>query len=196
MRPKALLLERPRGLLTPVYCLVFALEFLTPLSQCGLFALNICTAPWRVEAWSPLLAKFGGMLRIPGPLGSIDRNDPSSPTLMASGAPKFDRLPTRIRFGSSIAPGWMNEGNLVGIGFAQAPGGGTFRKVPTCAMADAPGIFMATTRATMSVSSARAACQVASPSATAITAAKAVRLRTVCLLICLMNFPVGFARPA
>src|SRR6516225_4568413 len=50
MRPKALLLDRPRGLLTPVYEAVVALGLLTPLSQWGLFALNICTAPSRVEA--------------------------------------------------------------------------------------------------------------------------------------------------
>src|SRR6266516_4337017 len=122
MRPKALLLERPRGLLTPVYCLVFAPGLLTPLSQRGLFALNICTAPLRAEAWSPLSAKFGGMLNTTcSPFGSIvfgsiDRNDPAFPTPLASGAPKFDRLPTRIRFGSSTAPGWMYEGKNVGIG--------------------------------------------------------------------------------
>src|SRR5712691_4491796 len=107
MRPKALLLDRPSGLLTPVYCAVLAPGLLTPLSQCGLFALNICTAPPSVEAWSPLTAKFGGTLKTSSPFGSIDRNDPAVPTPLASGAPKFDRLPTRIRFGSSTAPGWM-----------------------------------------------------------------------------------------
>jgi hypothetical protein len=38
---------------------------LTLLSQWGLLALNICTAPPRVEAWSPLCAKFGGNFRPP-----------------------------------------------------------------------------------------------------------------------------------
>src|SRR5262249_58189479 len=66
-RPKALLLDRPRGLLTPVYCLVLALVLLMPLTQFGLFALNICTAPSGVEAWSPLCAKFGRSLRLTRP---------------------------------------------------------------------------------------------------------------------------------
>src|SRR5580692_7572994 len=105
MRPKALLLDRPRGLLTPLYWAVLAPGLLTPLNQWGLLALNICTAPPRAEAWSPLAAKSGGTFRTCGPLGSIDRNEPGRPT--PGGAPKFDRLPTRIRFGSSIAPGWM-----------------------------------------------------------------------------------------
>jgi hypothetical protein len=50
MRPNALLLDKPRGLLTPVYEAVLAPGLLTPFSQWGLFALNICTAPPRVEA--------------------------------------------------------------------------------------------------------------------------------------------------
>jgi len=78
---------------------------LMKLSQSALLALNICTAPPRVDAWLPLLAKFAGTLRMRGPLGSIDRNDPSCPAPMARGAPKFDRLPTKIRFGSRTAPG-------------------------------------------------------------------------------------------
>src|SRR5262249_51215750 len=178
MRPKALLLERPRGLLTPVYCLVFAPGLLTLLSQCGLFALNICTAPWRIEVWSPLSAKFGGTLRIPGPLGSIDRNDPSPPTPMASGAPKFDRLPTRRRFGSSTAPGWMYEGKNKGIG----PPQGELRNVPTCAMADALGIFKATTRASRPgiVVCAHASGHAISPPRTAIPAATVITPRAVC----------------
>ena len=48
-RPKALLLDKPRGLLTPVYAAVFAPLLWTLLYQWGLFALNICTAPPRVE---------------------------------------------------------------------------------------------------------------------------------------------------
>ena len=44
-RPKPLLLDRPSGLLTPVYEAVFAPELLTPFNQLGLFALNICTSP-------------------------------------------------------------------------------------------------------------------------------------------------------
>src|SRR6516165_1572540 len=108
MRPKALLLDRPRGLLTPVYEAVFALGLLTPLSQWGLFALNICTAPPRVEACTPLCAKFGRTLRLLA-LGSIDRNEPSCPTLRASGAPKLDWLPTRMRFGSSTWPGLIKS---------------------------------------------------------------------------------------
>ena len=43
-------------LLTPVYWPVSAWELLTLLSQYGLFALNICTAPPSVDSWSPLLS--------------------------------------------------------------------------------------------------------------------------------------------
>src|SRR5271156_6400072 len=43
IRPKALLLERPSGLLTPVNEAVLALGLFTLLSQFGLFAPNICT---------------------------------------------------------------------------------------------------------------------------------------------------------
>src|SRR5580704_14054566 len=107
MRPKALLLDRPSGVLTPLYCFVTADGLLKPLTQCGLLALNICTAPPRAEACTPLLAKLGGMLKVLAPLGSIDRNAPCLPTPTARGAPKLDVLPTRIRFGSSMAPGWM-----------------------------------------------------------------------------------------
>src|SRR6516225_923610 len=82
-RPKALLLERPRGLLTPVYEAVLAFKLFLPFNQLGLFALNICTAPPRVEACMPLCAKFGRTLRLLA-LGSIDRNEPSCPTLRAS----------------------------------------------------------------------------------------------------------------
>jgi hypothetical protein len=78
---------------------------LTLLSQWGLFALNICTASLRVEAWSPLTANLDGTFRVLGWPGSIDRNDPRCPTPTANGAPKFDVLPTRIRLGSSTCPG-------------------------------------------------------------------------------------------
>src|SRR5262245_18843314 len=116
---------------------------------------------------------------------------------MASGAPKFDRLPTRIRFGSSIAPGWMNDENEVGIGLGNGTvalhmtrGGVLRRNVPTCEIADAPGIFVAMTRAvTCTISCARAASHVALPSTTAIPATKTIvpgkliiNLRTFMLL--------------
>jgi hypothetical protein len=49
------------------------------------------------------------------------------------------------------------------------------RNVPTCEMADAPGIFTAIMRAPMlAIACARAACHTASPSATVIPAAKAI----------------------
>src|SRR5262245_53585762 len=113
------------------------------------------------------------MLRVPGPLGSIDRNEPSDPTSRACGAPKFDRLPTRIRFSSSIAPGRVNEGKRVGVGLAQAAG--SLRNLPTCEMADAPGMFVATTRAFIWViACARVACHAAPPSEMAIPAANAI----------------------
>jgi hypothetical protein len=48
------------------------------------------------------------------------------------------------------------------------------RNVPTCDIAEAPGIFTAITRAVLLVTDcARAACQAASPSANVIPAAKA-----------------------
>ena len=54
------------------------------------------------------------------------------------------------------------------------------RNVPTCEMADAPGIFTAITRASMSaIACALAACHIASPSTTAIPAAKAIMLGKV-----------------
>src|SRR5215510_15921247 len=103
---------------------------------------------------------------------------------MAGGAAKFDRLPTRIRFGSSIAPGWMNGENEVGIGLGNGTvalhmtrGGVLRRNVPTCEMADAPGIFVAMTRAwTCTIACARAACHTALLSTTAIPATKAIML--------------------
>ena len=76
-----------------------------PLSQCWLFALNICTAPPSVASWSPLLSKLAGTTNVNLPLGSIDNSEPFSPPLAGSCAPKFDRLPTRIRFGLSTLPG-------------------------------------------------------------------------------------------
>src|SRR5260370_13662113 len=117
-----------------------------------MFGVNMGRGQPRLEAWSTLSAKSGGTLRIYGPLGSIDRNEPSWPTPTASGAPKFDLLPTRIRFGSSTAPGWIYAVNLLGIGFAQAAAGGMLRNEPTCAIADSPGMITATTRSLISAS--------------------------------------------
>src|SRR5262249_16930609 len=73
----------------------------------------------------------------------------------------------------------MNEGKKVGIGCAHCVGGAaTLRKVPTCEMAGAPGIFVAMTAARRRViSSACAACHVALPSSTAIATASAVMQR-------------------
>src|SRR5215469_16035051 len=111
----------PSAVTTPKTALQEPLTGLfTPLSQSGLFALSICTAPLRAVASTPLWAESGGSLRMTGPLGSIDSNEPSCLTPAASGAPKFDRLATRILFGSSSAPGW----NRLGIGWAHAGGTG------------------------------------------------------------------------
>src|SRR5262247_3331816 len=49
-RPKALLIERPRGLLTPVKLAVTADGLLTPLRKAGLCALYICTRPPSADA--------------------------------------------------------------------------------------------------------------------------------------------------
>src|SRR5258708_1115177 len=94
--PTAFFFQRPRRLLTPVYWAVNALGLFFPLSQVGLFALNICTAPPGTEACVPLLAKLGGTFRVRTPAGSIDRTDPCWPPLAGSGAPKLDALPTRM----------------------------------------------------------------------------------------------------
>jgi hypothetical protein len=73
----------------------------------------------------------------------------------------------------------MYEGNRAGIGWGNGIVAvhiaGSVTNVLTCEMADAPGIFVATTRASIWViGCARAACHVESPSATAIPAAKAI----------------------
>ena len=84
-------------------------------------------------------------------VGSIDRNEPSAPTPMASGAPKFDRLPTRSRLELRTAPAAVYDCQRVGIGLEQPP----VTNSPTCAMADAPGMFVAMTAAcTLSIASA------------------------------------------
>src|SRR6516165_7090204 len=104
---------------------------------------------------------------------------------MAVGAPKFERLPTSIRFGSSTAPAWIYEGKFLGIGFAQAFGGATLRNVPICARADAPGMPTATTLALIpTIVSARAACCAASPPIPAIAVASATITAKLAL-----NFP-------
>src|SRR6266508_2399009 len=76
-RPKALLIERPSGLLTPVKLAVTANGLLTPLKNAGLFALNICTRPPSVDACPPAAAKSEGITSIAAPRGSMDRNEPS-----------------------------------------------------------------------------------------------------------------------
>src|SRR6516165_10233240 len=63
------------------------------------------------------------------------------------------------------------------MGFAQAPGGDTLRNVPTCEIADAPGILTAMRRALVpELSCAWAACHTASPPEAVIPAAKAIVL--------------------
>src|SRR5271166_562005 len=158
-----------------------------PLSQSALLAANICTAPLRVDAWPPLLANVAGTLRTAGLLGSMDRIDPSCPTPVSSGAPKFDWLPTRIRFGSATAPGTMYEAKWVGIGLPPHAPWLASRNVPTCEMADAPGISTATTRArlqyqlTAEPSSAAAVVPLA-----AINPAPASSMQT-CFIVCPCN---------
>jgi hypothetical protein len=83
----------------------------------------------------------------------------------------------------------MYDGNLLGIGFARAPGGGTLRNVPISAMAEAPGMFRATMRAlTLAIPCARAARHPDSPPTTAIPAVNAIRPSAVGLPNCLMKF--------
>jgi hypothetical protein len=86
--------------------------------------------------------------------------------------------------GSSTAPGWMKPGNEVGIGAAQAPCLTAFRKVPTCEIADAPGISTATSRASIvPTSSACADHTVALHANAASTAATTAKLEKLLELI-------------
>src|SRR5262249_19061319 len=55
-RPNALLMERPKGLLTPVKRAVTASGVLIPFRNGGLCALYICTRPPRTDAWPPAAA--------------------------------------------------------------------------------------------------------------------------------------------
>src|SRR5262249_216038 len=104
-RPKALLIERPNGLLTPVKLDVSANGLLTPLRNWELCALNSCRRPPSADAWPPAAPKFEGITRTAAPRGSMDRNEPSRSSGFAGAAPKFDELPTRMRAGSRIRPG-------------------------------------------------------------------------------------------
>src|SRR5262249_47263624 len=154
----------------------------------------------------PLAAKFGGTLIFVA-LGLIDRNEPSWLPSVMSGAPKFDRLPTRIRVASSTAPVLMKSPGKGGGGGGVAEGvgnpgigegkwhengneGGTGavgpKNVPTCAMAQARGIFTATTGALTEIIACAHAARVAPPPQTAIPAAKVKMPRTV-RLICVMR---------
>ena len=204
MRPKPLLFERPSGLPTPAYWAVNAAGLFTLLSQCGLFALNICTAPPSAVAWSPLLSKSAGTTNVSAPLRSSERNEPCRPPPAASGAPKFDTLPTRRRAGSSTAPGTVEPGNLEGIGLGLAQGqvlvlgshGVKFpplTNAPICAMADAPGIFLATTRA----STPAIPCARASPHPHSLASAATANIPSAIVLpICLMDTSPSFLERA
>src|SRR5215472_13231967 len=77
-RPNALFIERPSGLLTAVNSAVIADGLFTPFRNTGLCALYIWTRPNRADAWSPAAAKSGGIARISGKPGSIDRKEPGS----------------------------------------------------------------------------------------------------------------------
>ena len=72
------------------FCLGALGQHSNVMNMIALLAANICTSPLRVDAWPPLLAKFAGTLRMPGTLGSMERNDPSCPKPVSGGAPKFD----------------------------------------------------------------------------------------------------------
>jgi hypothetical protein len=111
-----------------------------PLRKFWLWALYICTAPPSAEAWSPALANAGGTASS-APFGSIDKNDPSAWSAFAFGAPKFERLPTTMRVGSSTRPGWVRAASS-GLELIGLPG----RKVPTGETAETPGMSNAITR--------------------------------------------------
>src|SRR5262249_44128662 len=91
-RPKALLMDMPSGLLTPVKPAVVDIGLWILLRNRGLCALYICTKPPSAEAWFPAAAKAGGITRTSVPLGSMERNDPGSWWAFAGGAPKFEVL--------------------------------------------------------------------------------------------------------
>src|SRR5207248_10021844 len=89
-RPKALLIDRPTGLLTPVNVAVTASGLLFPLRNGPLCELNSWTRPSSVEACPPDAAKRGGMANGRPPRGSMDSRAPSSQSGLAFGAPQFD----------------------------------------------------------------------------------------------------------
>ena len=129
-------------------------------------------------------AKRGGTIGASGPLGSIDRNEPSFAPVAGSGAEvrqAADQESVRVQHRA----GFDIRRNLVGIGFAQAPPGSALRNVPICAIADAPGIFMATTWASRpGILCVRSSGHAISPPRPAIPAATAIMPRAVCLLVC------------
>src|SRR5262245_53430717 len=90
-----------------------------------------------------------------------------------------------MRRGSRTAPGWMNVEYFVGIGL---PHRLSVRKVPTWAMADAPGMFMATTRALMpGTGAAQTLRRLPTWCRAAIPTAEVIMPRTVRLLISRMG---------
>lgn len=80
-------------------------------------AANYLPAAWFVavhlhpargaDACLPAAAKSGGMNRVLAPRGSMERNDPGSWSVRASGSPKFEALPNRMRAGSRTLPGYV-----------------------------------------------------------------------------------------
>src|SRR5260370_19147535 len=109
--------------------------------KAALCALYIRTSPPRADACPPAAANDGGIVSVTGPRGSMDRNDPGSCSGVASGSPKFEVLPTRMRAGSSTCPGCVSAANA-GLSWIGPPA----KNVPTGLIADAPGIPTATTR--------------------------------------------------
>src|SRR5215207_411383 len=74
----------------------------------------------------------------------MDKNEPSNCSAFAFGAPKFERLPTTIRAGSSTRPGCV-KARRSGLELIGLPG----RKVPIGETADAPGMPEAIRRPSM-----------------------------------------------
>jgi hypothetical protein len=138
-RPKAQLIDNPRGLLAPVKCGQSRWVFDAIQEGRVVCGENLHT-PSSAEAWPPVVAKDSGITRV-SPRGSIERNEPGSSSSLAGVSPKLELLATRILAGSRTWPGSLNAANA-GLSWIGPPG----RNWPAAEIAEAPGIFTATMR--------------------------------------------------
>jgi len=158
-RPNPLLSEIPRGRLTDGRSAVAAPGLFTPLRKAGLCAAYSRTAPPRALACPPAAAKPSGTATGPA-RRSRDRMAPCGSSERASGAPKFEVLATNSRVRSRISPGAVRAAKA-----ALSWKGPPRWKVPTCVIAEAPGIPLATTWASAGSGSTGSAAGVGEESA-------------------------------